>query len=306
MPAYGDAMRVLTATTTILICSALAGPAAAEPAETLLRAQDRLARSVERAGPVAGFVPYLATDVAYLHPGQEIITGRLATRTFLRSIYPHGAVVKLVLHTIAGDESVDRRLGYTFGWFEETSGAGSSTPSFGKFIATWKKGAEGWRVQGFLRLQSPQPPSAAPPDALILDGEPGIPVPDLPAAHRLDIAVADSRFSDLSIAEGYSTAFPAYAADAAVLAAPGDFFWNRAGIESAFAGWTPDQTLSWYPLRAEAAASGDLGWSIGHGTFAIDGGETVQRFYSKYLTIWIRTADGWRWLLDAGNPRPTP
>jgi ketosteroid isomerase-like protein len=64
--------------------------------------------------------------------------------------------------------------------------------------------------------------------------------------------------------------------------------------------------LSWYPLRAEAAASGDLGWSIGHGTFSIEDGGNVQRFYSKYLTVWIRTADGWRFLLDGRNPRPAP
>jgi hypothetical protein len=68
----------------------------------------------------------------------------------------------------------------------------------------------------------------------------------------------------------------------------------------------PTQTLSWYPLRGEAAASGDLGWSIGHGTFADESSGSVQRFYSKYLTIWIRTASGWRWLLDAGNPHPAP
>jgi hypothetical protein len=48
-------------------------------------------------------------------------------------------------------------------------------------------------------------------------------------------------------------------------------------ITAAMGGWEPLQTLSWYPLRAEAAASGDLGWSIGHGTFAITSGGNVQR-----------------------------
>jgi hypothetical protein len=44
------------------------------------------------------------------------------------------------------------------------------------------------------------------------------------------------------------------------------FFWNHAGVEFAWSGWTPAEQLSWYRLRSEAAGSGDLGWCIGHGT----------------------------------------
>jgi ketosteroid isomerase-like protein len=297
-------MRASIIATVLAIGATLPRPASAD---SLLDAQHRLSVSVEHAGPVNGFVPHLTKDVAYLHPGVEIITGRAATRTFLRSIYPADTNVRLRLHAVAGDESADHRVGYTFGWLEQTATSGGSpVTTFGKFIAAWKKLEGRWRVQAFLRLNSGRPPSPVPPDALIIDGEPGVASLGLAAAHRLDIAIADSRFSDLSIARGYTVAFPAYAADAAVLVAPADFFWNRAGVEAAFAGWTPQQTLSWYPLRSEAAASGDLGWSVGHGTFAFDTGEAVVRSYSKYLTIWIRTDAGWRWLLDAGNPRPAP
>jgi ketosteroid isomerase-like protein len=298
-------MKRLITASALLTSILFAGPAAAA---SLLDAHDRLARSMEEAGPIDGFVPHLATDVAYLHPGVEIITGRDATRLFLQSVYPSNRVARTVLHLIAAQVSSDDRVGYAVGWLEESSTEGTGPPSvgYGRFIATWRKGEGGWRVDAFMRLESSGPPAPPPPDALLIDGVPAVVRPGLPAAHALEIATADSRFADLSIAQGYSLAFPAYAADAAVLVTSGNLFWNREGVTAAMSGWSPSQTLSWYPLRAEAAASGDIGWSIGHGTFAITNGDNVQRFLSKYLTVWIRTGDGWRWLLDAGNVRPAP
>ena len=285
----------------LITAALLLGTVSSAAAESsLLKAQARLQRSIEKKGPVEGFLEHVTSDVAYLHPDEEIITGRDATRTFLKTAYPHPKRVQQILHAITGDDSADGRVGFTIGWIEETSDTNETT--YGKFIAAWKKSDGTWRVQGYLRIASPGPPSPVPDDALIVDGVRGVRDPGLVAAHRLDIAIADSQFADLSIANGYTEAFPIYAADAAAVVAYPDFFWNRAGVEVAFAGWTPDQTLSWYPLRAEAAASGDLGWSIGHGTFKI--GE--DRNYSKYLTVWIRTANGWRWLLDGGSPRPAP
>jgi ketosteroid isomerase-like protein len=288
----------------VVLASALVVDSAST--RTLEHAQRQLAVSMQRNGPVEGFVPFLAPDVAYLHPGVEIITGRDATRAFLESTYANVRAPRTMLHSWTTGASADERVGYSFGWLEETSVAagGGITRRFGRFVAAWRKQEGSWRVHAFLRITSGGPPDPPPPDALILDGAPGLVQPGLPAAHQLEIMIADSRFADLSIAQGYSLAFPAYAADAAVLVTGGNAFWNREGVEIAMAGWVPSQTLSWYPLRSEAAVSGDLGWSIGHGTFADE--SNGFRSYSKYLTLWIRTSSGWRWLLDAGNSRPAP
>jgi ketosteroid isomerase-like protein len=171
-------MRRLIVSTCLLCFCLLVGPVTAA---SLLDAQSRLANSMERSGPVQGFLPHVASDVAYLHPGEEIITGEDAVRTFLESIYPSSRSVQTLLHTFAGEESADGRTGYTFGWFEEISavGGGPPTTAFGRFIATWRKREAGWRVHAFLRLHSAGPPSPPPPNALILDGAPGIPHPGL-------------------------------------------------------------------------------------------------------------------------------
>jgi ketosteroid isomerase-like protein len=304
-------MKTLTTVVTLLFCAlmlSVSAEASHNPTASLLDAQRRLTRAMANDGPVDGFVPYIASDIAYLHPQQEIITGRDATRTFLRTVYPRGTQVKTVLHVLAGQASADATVGFTFGWFEEVTSPQSASPStaYGRFIATWKRRDNGWSVHAFARLASTTPLAPPPEDALIIDGVPADTSPGTPESHALDVAIADSQFADLSVAQGYTVAFPAWCSDAAVVVTAGALYYNRAGVEFAWSGWTPDQSLAWHPLRAEAARSGDLGWSIGHGTFSVNDGTNVQRSYSKYLTIWIHTPEGWRWLMDGGNGRPAP
>jgi ketosteroid isomerase-like protein len=67
-------------------------------------------------------------------------------------------------------------------------------------------------------------------------------------------------------------------------------------------------TLNWRPVFADAAASGDLGMTIGEYVFTGRGanGSVVQRF-GKYLTIWQQQPNGdWRFVIDGGNQSPTP
>ena len=93
-------MRNFVAAFALTLCCALApytASASQDPAlntESLLRAHDRFARELELDGAIEGFVPNLTQDVAYLHPDQEIITGREATRAFLKTIYPQPRAVR--------------------------------------------------------------------------------------------------------------------------------------------------------------------------------------------------------------------
>jgi ketosteroid isomerase-like protein len=278
-----------------------------EHKDSLLHAQDRLARSLEVAGPIDGFVPYLTSDAVYLYPGQEIITGRDATRSFLKTVYARPRAVKTLLHVVAGQASIDGTLGYTFGWLEEiTSASGTAVTQYGRFIAMWRKRDDSWRVQAFLRLNSSQPLPEVPRDAMIVDGVSVVAKAGLPAANALEVATADARFADLSVDQGYTVAFTSYDMDESVIVTNADFYWNSAGVEFAWSGWVPAEQLAWHPLRAEAAGSGDLGWSIGHGTYTRSDTNPPFVSYSKYLTVWVRTVDGWRFLMDGGNARPAP
>jgi hypothetical protein len=60
--------------------------------------------------------------------------------------------------------------------------------------------------------------------------------------------------------------------------------------------------MTWAPLFAEAAASGDLGYS--YGTFKVFHEETPEEPISEgcYVSIWKRQKDdSWKWVLDAGT-----
>lgn len=61
-------------------------------------------------------------------------------------------------------------------------------------------------------------------------------------------------------------------------------------------------TLTWEPLFAKMAASGDLGYT--YGTYQITDRATDSiTGVGKYATIWQKQSDGkWKAILDTGNP----
>ncbi len=61
-------------------------------------------------------------------------------------------------------------------------------------------------------------------------------------------------------------------------------------------------TLTWEPLFAKIAASGDLGYT--YGTYQItDKVSDSVTGMGKYATIWIKKSDGkWKAILDTGSP----
>ncbi len=62
--------------------------------------------------------------------------------------------------------------------------------------------------------------------------------------------------------------------------------------------------LTWRPTRADVAASGDLGYTIGRWESGSEDGESaVTR--GNYVTIWRKEPDGrWKVVVDIGNDDP--
>ncbi|MGA8152033.1 MAG: DUF4440 domain-containing protein [Terriglobales bacterium] len=69
-----------------------------------------------------------------------------------------------------------------------------------------------------------------------------------------------------------------------------------------------DNHLTWTPVGADMAASGDLGYTYGTYEFRSkdkEGKATVN--YGKYTSIWKKQKDGsWKVVLDMGNSSPAP
>jgi ketosteroid isomerase-like protein len=72
--------------------------------------------------------------------------------------------------------------------------------------------------------------------------------------------------------------------------------------------WPEGTTLSWTPIKAEMAASGDLGYTYGNYVYVMKDkeGKLVTR-RGKYASIWKKQKDGsWKVVVDMGNSSPDP
>ena len=131
----------------------------------------------------------------------------------------------------------------------------------------------------------------------------------LGCAHAPDVASdiaalkkADSDFAAATNAEGRA-GFLRYVAADAISLPPNDHVVR--GAQKIADNWAPifeRRNLTWKP--AEAAASGDLGYTMGYYEAKAADGTTR---YGKYVTIWRRQPDGsWKWVVDLGTPSPGP
>jgi ketosteroid isomerase-like protein len=72
--------------------------------------------------------------------------------------------------------------------------------------------------------------------------------------------------------------------------------------------WPPDFSLNWAPVKAEMAASGELGYA--YGNYELKSRDKDGKFvtrYGKYASIWKKQKDGsWKVVLDMGNSSPAP
>jgi hypothetical protein len=115
-----------------------------------------------------------------------------------------------------------------------------------------------------------------------------------------EVVAAERAFAAAAARDGVRDAFLAFAHDSAVALRPepanAKEVWRARPRTSA--------RLAWYPAFARAARSGDLRFTTGPYE-AADSAGTV-RGHGQYVTVWSRTPDGWRYLIDVGSPHPRP
>jgi len=115
---------------------------------------------------------------------------------------------------------------------------------------------------------------------------------------------ADTAMSNLAIKEGFFQALLKYADDSVIVPREGKL--PMIGKTEVAKGWAERpmiKELTWKPLRAEAAQSGEIGYSFGYAIY--QGKDTTT--YTNYCTIWKKQKDGsWKFVYDAGNNIPAP
>ncbi|MEO8086678.1 MAG: DUF4440 domain-containing protein [Bacteroidota bacterium] len=125
---------------------------------------------------------------------------------------------------------------------------------------------------------------------------------DLSEQSKQEIISADLSMSDLAVKEGFHAALLAYSDDSVIKPSDGQFpVIGKDALIKYWAGKEDVKTITWAPFRAEAAKSGDIGYTFGNWKFVTPD----SSFYGNYYTIWKKQQDGkWKFVADGGNNTP--
>ncbi len=114
----------------------------------------------------------------------------------------------------------------------------------------------------------------------------------------------DSAFSAYSATNCYQAAFIEYCAeDAVILKDHHHPIKGKAAITAMYESNPDSNSLTWQPVFAKLAASGDLGYTYGYYQYKVlQPGNKEKITAGTYVTIWEKQKDGnWKFVLDAGN-----
>jgi ketosteroid isomerase-like protein len=272
---------------------------------SLATAGNALSSALGTQGVAAALDAAFAGDVLFLSPRVNVLSGRAATGTFLTSdpLAPSALQWSVEIAEVSNDGT----QGYT--WSEGSAtydfGTGAlARPSF--FLTYWRRTAAGedWTVAGLVvSIGGPStggiPAGFGTPDTKHRRTFPHTEVTE----QRAEILSVDAAFSATSVAQGSGPAFEQFAAPNAIGVGGGQYIFGPTALGEAFSS-EPTDVISWVPRFSDAAASGDIGFSVGEATFDFGPAGT---FYSKYLTVWQKQDTGaWRYVADLGNNRPAP
>lgn len=130
------------------------------------------------------------------------------------------------------------------------------------------------------------------------------PSTDISAEAAKEIRDTDIAMSIEATRIGFNKALLLYADDNLIKPEEGKHpIKGKHALEQHYAGEAGSQNLTWTPTIAEAAASGELGYTLGNWTLRT----SDTTYHGMYYTIWKKQADGkWKWVVDGGNNTPAP
>jgi ketosteroid isomerase-like protein len=125
-----------------------------------------------------------------------------------------------------------------------------------------------------------------------------------PQAATASLLAADSAFSAASARTDLVTGLSAMFADNVIMPIPRTGFADGKAAVIAVLQGNPDNARSratWTPVRAGISADGQQGFTFGYMTVVRPDSTLVPM---KYMTYWVRSADGWRAAVYKRGPRP--
>jgi ketosteroid isomerase-like protein len=245
---------------------------------------------------------FFGAGVAYLRAGAPTVYGIDVAREFLAASHPASPSWA----PLGGGVSDDLRSGYTWG-VAAHAGMPGGPVQLERYIAYWQRtAAQPWRIIAYAEIGS------APIAEIVVTPQQAMPptssLPRPLAESRSRVRDADSLFSDLSYRMGAGFAFASTIADDGTMFGSPALLVGPKAVKEYFETRGEPASMTWQPVFASIAGSGDLGFTIGESVTTARGpsGAAVQRF-GKYLTVWKKQRDGtWKFVVDGGSASPGP
>ena len=126
---------------------------------------------------------------------------------------------------------------------------------------------------------------------------------DLSQQSAKEIWDADVAMNDLASKEGFNTALLAYADSNLIKPQENQLpIVGKKALEAHYEGKPGTKEITWAPFKAEAAVSGEMGYTLGNWKFV----NADTTMVGLYYTMWRKQADGsWKWTVDGGNNMPS-
>lgn len=266
------------------------------PVNSLVEAERSFSKCSVDKGIREAFLAYLADDAVVFRPGPTNGKKLYAARPESTS--------QLIWKPVYAELSRSGDFGFTTGPYEFRRQPSDKEPAgCGHYVSIWKKAASGaWKVAVDVGIDHPGPNPS--PAEVFRGPESAGRFTKIDAAHEGGILmVLDRGLSGRAEKTGAAEAILDKADDDLRLYRPGAF--PCIGKEASAEGLKKTALpKTWTPEEAQVSSAGDLGYTLGTGTFApAPGSAEGGRF--AYFRIWKKNKAGeWRILLDLINPMP--
>ncbi len=269
--------------------------------QAMVETERAFAHTAPEKGIRDSFLAFIADDGILFRPtavnGKQFLE-KQQSRPGLLTWYPAYADI-----SGAGD------MGMTTGPWEFRQKSPDEQPvAFGNFMTVWRKQADGtWKfaIDFGISYDKPDAPAAAWQLPANYNRSKTDAKADV-AKEQAGLLALEQKFSKASEAQGFAKAFINYAADdVRLLRERMQPIVGFKEASSALALKTGTRPLTWRPIKAEVATSGDMGFTYGSYEMLGQGKDEAQE-NGNYVRVWKKIGGKWRVIMDVMVELPKP
>jgi ketosteroid isomerase-like protein len=268
--------------------------------QAMVETERAFAHTATEKGIRDSFLAFIADDGILFRP--TAVNGK----QFLEKQQPDSGL--LTWQPAYADISGAGDMGFTTGpWQYREKGPEDQPGAFGTFMTVWRKQADGsWKFAIDFGISHDQPGEMAAWQLPSNFNRNKTSAKADVAKEQASLLALEGKFSEASQANGFAKAFINYAADDVRILRRGML--PIVGFKEASAALalkTGTRPITWQPIKAEVASSGDMGFT--YGGFILGSkvkGDVAMK--GNYVRVWKKQSGKWRVVMDVMVETPKP